>query len=66
MAIEQFIPDEEYWKGITGRYYDLLTPIEKTAMFLRVAPLILEIYAEFGYKYDGLDDTKALLEYLEE
>jgi len=66
MAIEQFISEEDVlWQGITGRNYNLLCPSEKTAMFLRVAPMILGIYAEFGYKYDGLDDAKALLEYLE-
>lgn len=47
------------WKGLTA-YFKHLSVAEKRAMFLRATPIIIGIYKEFGYRFDGLEDAQIM------
>ena len=51
---------DSFWKELTSNF-GVLTIEEKKAIITRTAPMIIGIYEEFGYRFDGLDNARDII-----
>ena len=54
---------DKIWKELTGNF-SVLESKEKKEMITRCAPVIISVYEEFGYQFDGIENARDIVESL--